>query len=181
MAKDYMISSDELRDALGSDLKIVKFQQLGDYSDIRQLLPKKQDFCILFYQDDKQGDTNVGHWTILMRNGDYFEFADPYGLDNSKELSYIPKNKRIMYGEGFDYLTNLLKSTKHSYSPYDYQSWSPDVATCGRWAMLRGYAFKNGIRTAKEFHNLINKKMRQGNGNGKPFSTYDDLAVYYTS
>lgn len=173
---DYMVSSDDFRDIFGDELKMVKFQELGNYSDIKQLLPKKKDFCILFYQDDKQGGTNIGHWCSIYRDGDSYQFFDPYGLQQSKELSYIPKTKRIIYGEGFDYLTKLLEPTNHTYNPYDFQSWAPGTSTCGRWSILKAFAFKNGIVSPKDFYKLICKKKKEGK-----FKTFDDVAVYYTS
>ena len=176
MAKAYMVSSEDLKSILGQDLKIIRFQELGNYSDIKQLLPKNRDYCVIFYQDDKQGDTNIGHWTCLLRYGDYYEFFDPYGLPQSKELSYIAASKRALYGESFDYLTNLLKPTVHSYNHYDYQAWSPGVSTCGRWSILRIYAFKNGVVDSESFHKLMTSKMRGGR-----FKTFDDIAVHYTS
>ena len=176
MAKSYMVSSDDLRSVLGQDLKIIRFQQLRDYSNIKQLLPKKKDYCVIFYQDDKQGDTNIGHWTCLLRYGDYFEFFDPYGLPQSKELSYIAASKRALYGESFDYLTRLLEPTNHSYNHYDYQAWASGVCTCGRWSLCRIYAFKNGVITSEQFHELMTSKMKGGR-----FKTFDDAAVYYTS
>jgi hypothetical protein len=176
MSKSYMVSSDEMREILGEDLKIIRFQQLKEYSNIRQLLPKQRDYCVIFYQDDKQGETNIGHWTALLRYGDYFEFFDPYGLPQSKELSYISADKRALYGESFDYLTKLLKSTVHSYNHYDYQSWESGTNTCGRWAILRIYAFKNGIIDQESFHKLMTSKMQGGR-----FKTFDDVAVHYTS
>jgi len=176
MAKSYMVSSDDFHRIFGNGLKIIKFQQLRDYSDIRQLLPKQRDFCILFYQDDKQGDTNIGHWCSIYRDGDEYQFYDPYGLSQTKELGYIEKDKRILYGEGFDYLTKLLDTTNHTYNPYDFQSWDSGTNTCGRWSILKAYAFLNGIITPKEFYKLISKKKKDGK-----FKTFDDVAVYYTS
>ena len=43
---DYMVSSNDLKNILGDDLKIINFSDLRNYKTIYDLLPKKKDYCI---------------------------------------------------------------------------------------------------------------------------------------
>jgi hypothetical protein len=172
---DYMISSDDLKNILGQDLRIIKFQDLQKYNDIYKLLPKKKDYCVIFFTDDIKNDVNIGHWTCLTRYKNNFEFFDSYGLKEDDELKFISNKKKNLYGESIDYLYNLLKPVKHSNNKYDYQSWDDNVSTCGRFVILKIYSFQNGIYTNKDFYNIMKKKVKKFKGN------YDLMSVYYTS
>jgi len=172
---DYMVSSEDLKNILGDDLKIITFSDLKNYNDIYELLPKKKDYCVIFYTDDIKNGVNIGHWTCLMRYKNYFEFFDSYGLTVNEELKFISPDKRKRYGEETDYLENLLKPVKHNYNHHDFQAWNDEVSTCGRWVIIRIYLFKKGLVKENEFYNFIMRK----NLGGK-FKTMDDLAVYYT-
>jgi len=171
----YMVSSDDLKNALGHDLKIIKFQDIKNYNDIFQLLPKKKDYCVIFFTDEIKNGVNIGHWTCLTRYKNYFEFFDSYGLKEEDELKFISEEKRQLYGEGRDYLQNLLKNVKHSNNNYDYQKWDDHVSTCGRWVILKLFLFQNGVNTNKEFHNIIMRKYLK-----MKFKNLDQLSVYYT-
>jgi len=172
---DYMVSSDDLKKMLGDDLKIINFNQLKDYNDIYELLPKKKDYCVIFYTDDYKNGCMVGHWTCLLRYYDYFEFFDSYGLTVSQELKFLSDEKRKRYGEETDYLENLLEPVKHNYNHTDYQKWDDKTTTCGRWVIIRIYLFKKGIISERDFNIYIMEKKRVGN-----FKSFDNLALYYT-
>ena len=171
---DYMVSSNDLKNILGDDLKIINFSDLRNYKTIYDLLPKKKDYCIIFYTDDMKNGVMIGHWTCLLRYKDYFEFFDSYGLSVSQELKFISPEKRKRYGEETDYLENLLKPVKHNYNHFDYQKWDDETTTCGRWCIIRIFLFKEGIIKQKDFHDYLKKKVKKFGGN------YDKLSVYYT-
>lgn len=171
----YMVSSNDLKNTLGLDLKIIKFQDLQNYNNIYDILPKKKDYAVIFFTDDMKNGVNIGHWTCITRINDYFEFFDSYGLNEEDELKFISKEKRERFGESYDYLYNFLKSVKHSNNKYDYQKWDDKTATCGRWVLLKLFLFKNGVNTNKEFHKIIMSKFIK-----IKFKNLDDLAVYYT-
>ena len=170
-----MVSGDDLKNVLGQDLKIIKFQDLSKYNDIYQLLPKPKDYAVIFFTDDIQNNTNIGHWTCITRYKNNFEFFDSYGLKEEDELKFISKEKRQRFGESIDYLKHLLEPVKHSNNKYDYQSWDDGVSTCGRWCLLRIYLFQNGVYTNKEFHNIIMRKYFK-----MKFKNLDQLSIYYT-
>lgn len=170
-----MINSDDLKSILGQDLRIIKFQELKNYSSIYQLLPKTKDYVVIFFTDEIKNNVNIGHWTCLMRYKNTFEFFDSYGLEEEDELKFISNKKRIEYGEEIDYLHNLLSKVKHTNNKYDYQKWDDKITTCGRWVILRIMLFKNGCITSAQFHNTIMRtylKMK--------FKNLDSLSVYFT-
>lgn len=171
---DYMVSSNDLKNILGDDLKIINFSDLRNYKTIYDLLPKKKDYCIIFYTDDMKNGVMIGHWTCLLRYKDYFEFFDSYGLSVSQELKFISPEKRKRYGEETDYLENLLEPVKHNYNHFDYQKWDDETTTCGRWVIIRIFLFNEGIIKQNDFHNYLKKKVSKFGGN------YDKLSVYYT-
>ena len=45
------------------DIKIITYNELGQYKSLEQLLPKEKDFVILLYQT--QSETS-GHWVCLV-------------------------------------------------------------------------------------------------------------------
>jgi len=171
---DYMVNSEDLKNLLGNDLRIIKFQDLKNYSTIYQLLPKQKDYVVIFFTDNMKNNTNIGHWTCVLRYKNRFEFFDSYGLPEEDELKFIPNQKRKEFGEEIDYLHNLLKSVKHTNNKFDYQKWDDKITTCGRWVILRITLFKQGCITSKQFHKVIENKVKMFGGN------YDKLAVYFT-
>ena len=172
---NYMVSGDDLKYMLGDNLKIIKFNNLKNYSSIYDLLPKKRDYAVIFYIDDDTDGTNIGHWTCLLRNENKFYFFDSYGLTEEEELKFISKEKKIKYGEDEDYIKKLLKSVKHSYNKYDYQKWNDKIQTCGRWVIIKIFTFINGIITNNDFYKFIMQKMKQ-----YKLKSFDELAVYFT-
>jgi hypothetical protein len=171
---DYMVSGEDLKNILGDDLKIFRFSDLKNYNNIYELLPKKKDYCVIFYTDDIKNGVNIGHWTCLMRYKNYFEFFDSYGLTVDDELKFISPVKKKQFGEEEDYLSNLLEPVKHNYNHHDFQAWDDNITTCGRWVIIRIFLFKNGIIKQKDFYDYLKKKVKKFGGN------YDQLAVYYT-
>lgn len=171
---DYMVTAEDIKRMIPG-VKIVKFPELVNYSNMSQVLPKKNDCAILFIIDDQTPTSSIGHWTSIMRNGDKYEFFDSYGLSPSGDLEHIPMADRLKFGEVKDYLTSLTGG-KLKHNPVRYQSWNPKVATCGRFAITRLIAFINGIKDPKEFYKFM-KDAKDKYG----AKSFDELAVILTS
>lgn len=171
----YMVSAEDFKRIL-PNIKIVRFPELANLNNINQVLPKRKDCVILFLIDEEKPDGQyIGHWTCLMRDGDKIEFFDSYGLSPSGDLSHIPMQDRIKFGENHDYLKKLIGG-KLRHNPIDYQSWKPGVNTCGRFVITRLLAFMNGITTGKEFYKFMkNAKKEYG------CKTFDELVVLLTA
>jgi hypothetical protein len=170
-----MVSGEDLKNILGDNLKIIKFEDLKNYKKIDDLLPKIVDYCIIFYTEDRKNGINYGHWTCLLRYKNYYEFFDSYGLNDEQELKFISKDKKILFGENVNYLKNLLKPVKHSYNKFDYQQWDEKITTCGRFVLIRIYLFKNGIITNDDFYKIMKKKLLQSK-----LKNYDELSLKFT-
>ena len=174
-AISYMVSANDIKNILGHDIKIIKFPDLVEYNSMQEVLPFPNDCAIIFFLDEVTPTSNIGHWTAIMRNGNQYEFFDSYGLSSKEDLDHIDKEKRIRFGEQHDYLKELGGgSLKHN--PVDYQSWDKNVATCGRYAIIRLLAFMNGITNPKSFYKFMSDAKKQYKCN-----SFDELAVMLTS
>ena len=79
------LSDGDLHAILGSDLKIIKYSQLSEYSNLSELLPKPLDYCIILYEEM----SNSGHWTALSKADGRYEHFDSYGVAPDTELHWI--------------------------------------------------------------------------------------------
>ena len=118
--------------------KIVKFADLDLYKDIYELLPNKLDFVFILVETQR----NHGHWQLLLRDDNYFEFFDPYGDPPNTILNFIPKYMMEILGNDYNKdIGHILKSIKRGdkliINKYPFQSEVDDVNTCGRWVALR--------------------------------------------
>jgi len=65
--------------------KVVKYGELDDdYTTFEQLMPNKIDYCILLIESQQ----NSGHWVCILKNGDTFEYFDPYGGNHINALGF---------------------------------------------------------------------------------------------
>jgi Ulp1 family protease len=49
-------------------------------------LPNRMDLCFIL----TESELNSGHWTLLIRDDDVFEYFDSYGTSPKNILDYIP-------------------------------------------------------------------------------------------
>lgn len=127
----YPLTSEDIYKALKNKVKIINYNMLKNYKNIESLL-YPHDKVMILYETQK----NHGHWTCLMRrmNGD-IDFFDPYGFMPDDQRDYIPDE---MWED--NYLSQLLadyKGGKVYYNEDPLQTMTKNVATCGRWCILR--------------------------------------------
>ena len=170
-----MVSAEDIKKILGNNIKIIRFPDLVNYNSMQEVLPFPNDCAILFFLDEVTPTSNIGHWTAIMRNGKQFEFFDSYGLSSKEDLDHIDKEKREKFGEQKDYLKEL-GGRMLTHNSYDYQSWNPAVATCGRYAIIRLLAFQAGITNPKAFYKFLSGAKKAYN-----CKSFDELAVMLTS
>ena len=72
---DYFVSSTDLQ-SIFKNCKIVRYADLNNYDNIYQLLTNGMDFCFIL----TESETNSGHWTLLIRDDNNFEYYDSYGV-----------------------------------------------------------------------------------------------------
>jgi hypothetical protein len=158
---DYFVTSTDLQ-AIFKNCKIVKYADLDNYDDIYQLLPNRMDFCFIL----TESELNSGHWTLLIRDDNNFEYFDSYGKSAKKILDYIPTfmNKKIgnNYSEDLGMIINSIKPTdKFTYNKTKFQEDGNNINTCGRWVIARLSLFLSDDLNLNEFTKLIQMKSKQ--------------------
>ena len=93
---DYFVTSTDLQ-AIFKNCKIVKYADLDNYKDIYQLLPNRMDFVFLLTESEE----NSGHWTLIIRDNNIFEYFDSYGTSPKNILDYILKYMNRKVGSNF--------------------------------------------------------------------------------
>ena len=148
--------------AVFKDAKIRKYADLDKYADIYQLMPQRIDYVFIL----TESDTNTGHWTLLIRNDNIFEYFDSYGTSSNKILDYIPifMNKKLgnNYNEDIGMMIKSIKQTdKFIYNKTKFQKDGNNINTCGRWCICRLALFLADDLNLKDFTNLIKMKAKQ--------------------
>ena len=109
------------------DIKIITYNELGQYKSLEQLLPKEKDFVILLYQT--QSETS-GHWVCLVRNDNNIYYFD--SLANKIDVPLKWDNQKIMKTP---YLSDLVDN-QDKFNVYEntklYQKNVTGINTCGR-------------------------------------------------
>jgi hypothetical protein len=137
--------------------KILKYSELADIQDIKQLLPQNKSFFFLLYEQA----INTGHWVVVNRymdNGrDTICFFCSYGSKVDGPLYWNSQGKNRELGQDRPYLTELLqKSGKQlQYNKVQYQSKTSPVATCGAFATLWIKANLRDNMSLQDFHEWI--------------------------
>ena len=110
-------------------VRIIKYNDLDNYTSIEEILPEDDTYFILLYLDSP----STGHWVAMTRNNNLITFFDSYGGKIDSQLKWVDMGERIRLDTDKPCLTRLLKAgkTPYNYSPYDYQSNNPSIATCG--------------------------------------------------
>ena len=142
----YFITNHDL-DKLIHNVKIVKFADLENYNSIYDLLPKKIDYVVILTETE---GINNGHWQLLLRNNNVFEFFDSYGDEPKTILKFITKKMNQYLGNDYNKdMGHILKSIKPTdkliINEYEFQSDIDDVNTCGRHVASRIINFMLGM------------------------------------
>lgn len=132
---DYSLSDDDIRNLLGSGIKITTYPDLANVKRVDDLFDRKGRAIIFFPQTDER----TGHWTCMIRRGRTIEFFDPYGEppDYQKDTIPTPLLERMRMKEPL--LADLLLSSPYKllYNKEQVQELSDDIQTCGRHCAVR--------------------------------------------
>ena len=172
MDLSYFVTSTDLQ-SIFKKCKIVKYADLDNYKDIYQLLPNRMDFVFLLTESEK----NSGHWTLIIRDNNIFEYYDSYGTSPKNILDYIPsfKNKQLgnNYGEDLGKMIRSIKPTdKFIYNKTKFQKEAPNINTCGRWVIARLSLFLSDDLNLKEFTKLMKTKAKNLKMSNDQFITF---------
>ena len=159
--------------AIFKDAKIIKYADLDQFSDIYQLLPNRMDFVFLLTESEK----NSGHWTLLIRDGNAFEYYDSYATSPKNILDYITKymNRKLgnNYGEDLGKMIKSIKpNDKFIYNMTKFQKEAPNINTCDRWCIARLSLFLSDDLNLNEFTKLIKTKAKQLKMTNDEFITF---------
>jgi hypothetical protein len=155
--------------------RIKTFAELSDYKDIYELMPNKTDYVFLLTESEK----NKGHWTLLLRRDNTFEYFDSYGHSPKKTLSFTPLYMNRFLGNDWNEdLGKMLKSIVPPQIPFKNYSKKAfqdinieEIATCGRWCIHRLYLFLMDNITNKEFEKIMKQQYTKHKGK----LTYDEI------
>jgi len=169
---DYFVTSTDLQ-SICKNCIIVKYAKLDNFKDIYELLPNHMDFVFLLTESEK----NSGHWTLIIRDDNVFEYYDSYGTSPKNILDYIPKcmNKKLgnNYGEGLGKIIRSIKPTdKFIYNKTKFQKEQEGINTCGRWVIARLSLFLSDDLNLEEFTKLIKTKAKNLKMTNDEFNTF---------
>ena len=133
------LSDQNLKDILGSDVKIITYPDLAKYSNRDELLPRAYDFVILLLLETPQS----GHWTSLIRYGSQVEYFDSYGNPHDNDLTHwLTPLQRLKLGESKKDLSYLLQGRTYIHNKVKFQHMKQGINTCGDHVAYRCYKFK---------------------------------------
>ena len=68
------------------------------------------DFCVILTESETN---NSGHWTLLIRDDNMFEYYDSYGVFPKNILDYIPNYMNKKLGKNYkEDIGKMIKSIK---------------------------------------------------------------------
>lgn len=134
---------------------IMKYNELNKITSIYDILPEHKSFKIILLESDK----NSGHWFALLRYNNNIEVFNSYGTKIENEFKFIPgfiqkmldENKKALY----DLLMNSNNEDEIIYNHDALQSTKKDIATCGRWCVMRILYMRDYEYTLEEFLDYI--------------------------
>tara|TARA_R110001592_G_scaffold166009_2_gene400796 strand:+ start:1500 stop:2009 length:510 start_codon:yes stop_codon:yes gene_type:complete len=128
------LSGEDILNELNYKCNLVQYRDLKNYDNINDLLGKYKK-CVLLYHTKR----NYGHWTCLYEHDNIIYFFDSYGIIPDDELKFLHKDLKHELNSQHRHLTKLLYNQNKpvEYNEYQLQERKPNIATCGRWVILR--------------------------------------------
>ena len=161
-AKVY-ISEDDIEFFLGREAreKVIKYSDLEEYKTIEELLPENIDYVIILIESSY----NSGHWVLLLRNYSTIEYFNSYGSPISFEIDLNSERLNDSLDQNVKYLnillTKALKRFKIVYNRKDFQKMDDNIATCGKWIILRVILFLKNRMNIHQFINFVDKATKK--------------------
>jgi hypothetical protein len=122
--------------------KILKYNELPQYTHIDQLLPNEKDACVILAQNANE---NEGHWVGLLKypkdGQPFYEYFDSYAYPVDKPTEWISKQDNNNIGIVRPYISDLLRSVNDEdrviRNDKRFQGKGNDINTCGRHVCFR--------------------------------------------
>jgi len=133
---------------------VMKYSELATVNSLDEILPHDKSFKIILIEEHY----NLGHWVLILRYNNTYEFMDSYGLKIDQELKFIHRIQNILLGQGKKYLTALFdklpKGSKKVWNNKRLQKVNNNSSTCGRWVIMRILLMKMGYNLT-EFQDFV--------------------------
>jgi hypothetical protein len=126
-----------------SSSKVILYKELANYSYLEDVFGE-HNYIFLLYQPL---EGNMGHWVLLSKFGNKFEYFCSYGSPIDYPITHWYKDGQPLYlGE----LLNNRKDLQITYNAHPFQKKSAHISTCGRWCIFRARSlFQNNLSLAK--------------------------------
>jgi len=147
----YALGDDDIKNAL-PDINIIDYEQLKNYNSIDELLPNNGDSVIILYEHEQ----NSGHWVCVSKINDTIEFFCSYGTPPDHQLKWVDYNTRKELGSDIPLLSKMFDATDKDviYNDVKYQNEDRNIATCGKYVVVRIKALRKGL-TLQQFEDFL--------------------------
>ena len=158
------------------NVKIIPYPELAKIDDIVKFLKKHNNGCIIFFEEDKQGKSQIGHWEALKLIDNTVQFFDSYGLIYDGCRKWLTEQKLINLKEFTPQLHRLLsKASKDGYkilyNHIKYQSYKKNISDCGRYSSV--FLREGDLRTFEQFMTDLVRQYKA--------KSYDEAITKYTN
>lgn len=167
----YLVSSVDLKAKIKHKFRLIQYKDIFKYDNLFKLLPTKLSILVILINTSPNGS---GHWTVLIRQNNLLIYFDSYGKGIDEELKYVSKADRTTLHETKPYLSMLVKNSNLNltYNNKQYQSYSDDVNTCGKYTVFVCNCILKGL-DLKEIQNLLKETKSQTK------QSYDTIVNYF--
>lgn len=133
--------------------KVMTYKELAGFNTVTNLFGT----CKLIFLLYQPLVGPMGHWVLLWKVKNYFQYFCPYGLPIDAPITE-------WYQDGQPtYLGDLLRKTKNldiTYNAFDFQVKSREISTCGRWCVLRAQSITQNQMPLEDFIDLMREMKR---------------------
>jgi hypothetical protein len=170
--KHHPLSNDEIEKTLNYNVHIIKYSDIEEFKNIKELFNNKKYVIILW--DYQQSPNTYGHWTCLhfVKNNNTLSYFDSYGYKPEQVRSFVSKYYKNVHYPAINYLNKLLREelknnkTKIIYNHHKLQKLNQNIETCGHWCIYRCLRYD---LDENEFYELF-----------KPVKNKDNLIILLT-
>jgi len=112
---------------------IQMYEDITKYRNANQLFPGGVEYAIIFLPVTSK---SVGHWQLLIKKPKQYYFFDSYGEEPNRKVN-------VQLGINGNLWTLLEADSKRELiiNNVQYQDYSADIGTCGRWVLLCLFLF----------------------------------------
>ena len=162
--EDYSLNDNDIHKIVGSDTLILPYSALSQVNDITTLL-NQHPKIVIFFEEEKHGKSEIGHWEAIKMIGHSIQFFDSYGLIYDKAREWLSENQLVKLKEVKPELHRLFMKAYDDgyqilYNHIQYQKYNKNISTCGRFASV--FLVKGDLRK-NQFQNFMINLVKQYN------------------